>query len=178
MEAKVKKANSTLGFLRRNLRVGSQSVKERAYFALVRPTLEYASSIWDPADKTLINKIEMVQRRAARYVTCRYRKRSSVGSMLRELEWTSLKDRRQHQRLVLLFKITHGLVAVNAADYGVTPADRVGRNKNSLSYQIPRANKNCYKNSFFPNTIRAWNILGEELVTGSLEQFKAGLAKV
>ena len=97
--------------------------------------------------------------------------------MLRELEWTSLEDRRRHQRLVLLYKITHGLVAVNASDYGVIPVTREGRNNNSLSYQIPRANKNCYKHSFFPNTIRAWNTLGEELVTGSLEQFKAGLAE-
>ena len=32
-----KKANQTLGFLRRNLKVGSVSIKKRAYKALVRP---------------------------------------------------------------------------------------------------------------------------------------------
>jgi hypothetical protein len=42
------KANRTLGFLRRNLNVGSTSVKENAYKTLVRPTLEYASTVWDP----------------------------------------------------------------------------------------------------------------------------------
>ncbi|KAL8615229.1 hypothetical protein ACOMHN_050270 [Nucella lapillus] len=39
----VSKANKTLGFLRRNLKISSRSVKEQAYKAFVRPILEYAS---------------------------------------------------------------------------------------------------------------------------------------
>ena len=37
------KANRTLGLLRRNIRTPSPQLKERAYKALVRPQLEYAS---------------------------------------------------------------------------------------------------------------------------------------
>ena len=37
----VKKGNSMLGFLRRNLKVKSQDTKASAYFTLVRPNLEY-----------------------------------------------------------------------------------------------------------------------------------------
>ena len=37
-----------LGFLRRNLKTGSRKIKERAYKAMIRPILEYASSVWDP----------------------------------------------------------------------------------------------------------------------------------
>jgi hypothetical protein len=77
------KANKTLDFLRRNLNIGSTSVKEQAYKALVRPSLEYACSVWDPHIKSDIKKIEMVQRRAARYVTNRQRNTSSVGDMLK-----------------------------------------------------------------------------------------------
>jgi hypothetical protein len=42
--------------------------------SLVRPTctLEYASSVWDPYQHNDIHRLEMVQRRAARYVTNRY----------------------------------------------------------------------------------------------------------
>ena len=39
-----------------------------AYVALVRPQLEYASSAWNPCTKRTINKIEMVQHGAARFV--------------------------------------------------------------------------------------------------------------
>jgi len=42
------RANSTLGFLRRNLRRCPAELKETAYITLVRSTLEYAASIWDP----------------------------------------------------------------------------------------------------------------------------------
>ena len=42
------KANKTLGFLHCNLNSGSTSIKEQAYKSLVRPSLEYACSVWDP----------------------------------------------------------------------------------------------------------------------------------
>ena len=42
------KCNYKLGFLRRNLRRCPQKLKETAYLSLVRPTLEYATSVWDP----------------------------------------------------------------------------------------------------------------------------------
>jgi hypothetical protein len=71
------KANKTLGFLRRNLNIGSTSVKEQVYKSLVIPLLEYACSVWDPRLESDITKIEMVQRRAARYVTNRQRNTSS-----------------------------------------------------------------------------------------------------
>jgi hypothetical protein len=54
------KANRTLGFLRRNLNIGSTSVKENAYKTLVRPTLEYASTVWDPYHQKDIQQLEMV----------------------------------------------------------------------------------------------------------------------
>ena len=42
------KANRTLGFLRRNLYSCPQEVNEAAYKGLVRPVLDYGSSVWDP----------------------------------------------------------------------------------------------------------------------------------
>ena len=60
------KANSTLGILRRNVRLSSHTVKTHAYQALVRPHLEYASAVWDPHTHYNTQKLEMVQRRAAR----------------------------------------------------------------------------------------------------------------
>ena len=48
-----KKANSTLGFLRRNLRKCPAKIKEQAYTTYVRPTLEYGFSVWDLNPKTL-----------------------------------------------------------------------------------------------------------------------------
>ena len=42
------KANRTLGFVKRNVRTTNQSIKELAYKTLVRPQVEYASTVWSP----------------------------------------------------------------------------------------------------------------------------------
>ena len=81
-----KKANSTLGFLRRNLRKCSNNIKEQAYRTYVRLTLEYASTVWDPHTKDLESQIEMVQRRAARFVLSDYHPRHSATQMVADLQ--------------------------------------------------------------------------------------------
>ncbi len=44
----VKKASSTLGFLRRNLKHCPATCRKTAFLALVHSTLEYSSVVWDP----------------------------------------------------------------------------------------------------------------------------------
>ena len=118
------KANQTLGFLKRNLRINSSTVKEKAYKSPVRPKPEYCSTVWNPkcitnpkdGDKTshrLVDQFEMVQRRAAWWVTGRYHNTSSVSDTLRSLDWRSLEQRRVDSRLSVLFKIRHHLVAID-----------------------------------------------------------------
>ena len=63
------KANKTLGFLRRNINISSTTVTEQAYKSLVRPSLEYACSVWDPYTNENINQLAQVQRMVGRYVT-------------------------------------------------------------------------------------------------------------
>ena len=65
----VKKANSELGFLGRNLRINNVDTKSSAYITLVRPHLEYFASIWSPHTDKSNHKLEMIQRRASRYCT-------------------------------------------------------------------------------------------------------------
>ena len=50
------KANRTIGFLRRTLFSCPQNVKEAAYKGMVRPILEYGSSVWDPHTDMLQEK--------------------------------------------------------------------------------------------------------------------------
>ena len=51
--------------LGRTLKISSSLVKGRAYKAVVTPVLEYASSIGDPNNIKLINRLESVQQKAA-----------------------------------------------------------------------------------------------------------------
>ena len=60
-------ANRTLAFVRRNLYSCPQHIKKSAYTTLIGPLLEYSSSSWDHHTRTLVNKIEMIQRRVAHF---------------------------------------------------------------------------------------------------------------
>ena len=64
------KANRSLGFLHRNLNFFSIQIKTQASpnFTFVIPILENNCTVWDPYTASQINKLEMIQRHAARYV--------------------------------------------------------------------------------------------------------------
>ena len=57
----------------------------------MRPKLEYSCSIWDHYTRDNINKLEIVQRRAA--VQNNYHNTSSVTSMIDTLGWPTLAER-------------------------------------------------------------------------------------
>ena len=50
---------------KRNIRSKNPVLREMAHKTLVRPLREYSSSVWSPYTKSNIDRLEMVQRRAA-----------------------------------------------------------------------------------------------------------------
>ena len=84
-----RKANSILGFLGRNHKTASQTLKTQAYQSLVRPHREYDTTVWSPHTAENVNKLEMVQRRAARYTYNRFHNTSTVSEMIGHLGWES-----------------------------------------------------------------------------------------
>jgi hypothetical protein len=64
-------------------------VKSAAYTSMVRPTMEYASSVWDPTNRKKIGNFEKVQKRAARFFFNNYTDRTHgcVIEMIESLKW-------------------------------------------------------------------------------------------
>ncbi len=192
-----KRASSTLGILRRNMQHCPLSTRHTAYTSLIRSTLEYASSVWDPYFQSDIQKLERMQRQSARFIKQDYKTRlpGTMTNMLQDLELLPLQERRKNIRLQLLYKIINGLVpAIPPEDYlkpvqnkrRIRPTTFDGFNSKNFvkNYQInhtqgltvPSAKTDIYKNSFFIRTIKDWNLLEEETVTAtSLENFKTRL---
>jgi hypothetical protein len=137
-----------------------------AYKTLVRPILDYCSSVWDPHTKILINKIEAVQNRAARFVSGIYGRNTSITAIKRDLHWEELQTRRKVDRLVNFHQAVAGHLAIPVRNT-LRPVERNLRYTSikSNSFIPISANKNCYKYSFIPRTIVDWNTLQENLTS-------------
>ena len=192
-----KKASCSLGFLRRNLSHCPFSTRKLAYISLVRSTLEYGCSIWDPYQQYNVDKLERIQRGAARFITRDFKSRrpGCMTSMLQDLELQPLQDRRKELRLVLLYKIAEGLLPAIPPDPYLTPCrpkrkirarafgDYVASNPvtrhqrvNDRCFEVPQSSTKAYQNSFFVRTIVDWNQLDNNTVSASsTETFKLRL---
>ena len=169
------KATQTLNLIRRNLHSSPQEIKSRAYTALVRPTLEYSSSVWDPHQQNHIKKLDGVQRKAARFATRNYIRDASVTAMQQQLGWPTLQQRRFVARATLFYKAVNHLMAVTIPPYFISPTTITrGLHQNSLINVS--TNKDSYAYSFMPRTARCWNILPIHILTAqSVTTFKNSL---
>ena len=81
-----RKAQQTLGVIRRNLNKCPTHIKSIAYTTLVRSILEYVSASWDPHCLKHIKTLERIQRQAARFCTQNYsREPGTVTQLLKDL---------------------------------------------------------------------------------------------
>ena len=137
----------------------SKEVKETAYLTLVRPCLEYASSVWDPYQLYLISNIEKIQRRAARWTLSDYNRYSSVSNMLKQLQWSSLEKRRSDSRLCMFYRILHDPNLPIEIPHYIIPTQYPTRNDHPHHYILPYASTTYYQQSFFQRTVKEWNNL-------------------
>ena len=195
-----KKANSTLGFLRRNLGRCPTVCKKNAYMSLVRSSLEYGSVVWDPYYQKDIDQLERVQRGAARFITGDYTSRTpgSVKKLLKKLDFQTLQERRKQLRLVYFYKIVEGLVpaipcekflvrektgrqirSTQSKDFITqNPVENYVRNNNKSFKIKPCTVTEQYTNSFFIRTTIEWNHLSDQIVNAqSVPCFRAAIRK-
>jgi len=173
-QSTIKKANNSLSFLRRNITSCPKDIKAQSYKTLVRPTLKYAGTVWDPHTATNINQLEAVQRRAARFVKGDYSTTSSTTAMTADLGWPTLQHRRSNAKLMMVYTITHNLIAIPAAQY-IHPL-ALGGHGYGYRFYVPFCRIDTKKFSFVPSAIRLWKQLPEHLAPAvGLDAFKGGL---
>ena len=97
-----------------------------AYIALIRSSLEYGATVWDPYLKQDVDRLERVQCQAARFIKRDYRTRETgcMGHMLQELNLPPLQERRKQQRLTTLYKTVKGHIPAMPPESFPMPADR------------------------------------------------------
>ncbi|XP_078621296.1 uncharacterized protein LOC144887771 [Branchiostoma floridae x Branchiostoma japonicum] len=103
------KSRKLLGLLRKvSGKLGRQAL-ETAYFALVRPKLEYASALLGDLASSASRLLEQVQYQAGLLVTGAM-KGTPKSNLLQELEWDTLATRRQLNSLTIMYNMMNGRV--------------------------------------------------------------------
>jgi len=161
-----KKATKLLNLCRRNLHMCSPSIKETAYKAIVRPHLEFASSAWSPHTNRNINKLENVQRRAARFILNHYdySENSNLSNKIKSsLKWQPLQHRRAIKDLTIFQKIRQNHININFPQI-VNPSP-IHPNR-YLHVQVNHSE--AFKYSYFVRTIRLWNTIPLKLCPNNI----------
>ena len=118
ISAKVIKANSILGIIKRNFRYLSQQSFVMLYKALVRSHLEYAIAVWCPYKKGDISSLEKVQRRATKFIDSI--KHLPYVDILIQLKLPTFKYRRARGDMIEVYKILQGFYD-NTSNITLTP---------------------------------------------------------
>ena len=104
-----------------------------------------------------------VLRRTDRFVSNDFSPSSSVTSMLNDLKWDNIENRRTTQRLATLHKILHEEIDIPHHNYIQTKPQRSRRTHNK-QFNLTNCTSTPFAQSFFPETIKLWNSLPQSTV--------------
>ena len=156
-----------------------------SHLALVRSGMEYASTIWDPHINVHSNKLEKIQRRAARWATSQYSHRTSPGHQCNvpdgPAEMATPGRLKAYPTPSLPLQILHHKVAVPMSSidlvYNSRPAH--GKDTNQSRLQITRASTDQFRKFFGIQTVKDSSVLLQSTISaaeGSEASFKSQLS--
>jgi len=124
-----------------------------------------------PHHKYLIDNIEKIQWRAARWVMSDYRLTSSVSDMILALNWSTLEQWLCNSRLTILMKTNS---SINVPPH-YSPLTLLKTPSNSILFMHfaePCSPTTFYQKNFFPKTIRGCKNLPHRVIeSDSLNEF-------
>ena len=184
IEKIVAKANKILGMLVKTFSNRDVDIWKKFYVSLVRPHLEFASTVWSPHLLGDIDMLEKVQERATKIPFelrgLSYEERLKVWGI------TSLRDRRIRGDLIQMYKIRNALEDINWFTgpklAPVTQTRSASRNDTRLVREIfPTRMQNDFSHSvtvrheFYLNRVVGhWNnLVSSQISAPSLNSFKA-----
>ena len=167
------KAKRQIALLHRHFHAGSPSCKAQLYKSLVLPILDYCSSLWEPNYSIHVNKLESVQKVAARFVTGKWH--DNYDSLLSHLNWTELSTMQKRQKVLLCNRNLRGYSILPLSVFTRHPFPHL-RHNHSFPLYHATCRSTAHLSSFSASVVLLWNHLSMDIVCApSLYSFKKRL---
>jgi ribonucleases P/MRP protein subunit RPP40 len=152
----------------------SKDIIVPVFNALIRPTLEYATPVWNRNSVHLASLLESVQRFVTKRITGFYD--LPYYERLSKLQMWTLEKRREYFDLLEVFKILHGHTIVKCK----SELSFVQSNTRGHSFRLckPHVKLRMRSETLLFRTINSWNALPAAIVNcTTLSSFKQCLRK-
>ncbi len=182
------KANQKLGMARRNCHFVLDANRRRVlYLTLVRSQFEHCSVIWRPLIKSLVMKLEGLQKRAIKWILreeCIGYSSVTYIRKCRQLNIMPIADRFDFLDLLFFYKVAKGLIPVELPPYLSLYQGNTRLRSSHLdrlcyvSNIEPRTDTNAFAKSFFYRTHTKWNHIPLAIrEIDSITEFKSKLSE-
>ena len=159
----VKKANRTLGTVKRCFKYKTVEIVKQLYLSLVRPHLEFAIQAWSPQYEKDKKLMEGVQRRATKLVKAERDK--EYEQRLEKFQLTTLEERRRRGDLIEVHKILTDEQYCNQQLF--ERSHNTHTRGHRLKLKKPKCRLNARRHFFASRVVDEWNSLPEEVVTAA-----------
>ena len=159
-----KKLSSAIALLRKAKPHVPNNDLLRIYNSLVVPYFTYCSTVWNDGNKTNLEKLYKLQKRAARIITgLNYETRSKI--ILQSLGWNPIDNILKKREFLITFKAIRGIAPeciCNMFSYCDNRSHHMRSNGRKLTLDKP--NRSFMKKSFSYRGASAWNSLPNEIL--------------
>ena len=171
-----KKASKGIGMMKRAKPFIPNFSLIALYKSVVQPHFEYCSSVWGNCSKSLQDKLQKLQNRAARVVTGdNYEVRSK--EVLIKLNWQPLNQRRDKQLVTLVHGVITGKLSNIKNSLELMSNTRYPMRSNNTMIKLAKPRTNALKKCFNYRGAKLWNNLPYYLKNEniSMQSFKNNL---
>lgn len=156
--------------------------KRILYLSLIRSQFEHCSSIWRPTGRTMLNKMENLQKRCIKWILAEeflgYQCWETYVLKCRQVDILPICKRFEFNDLVLFYKVLNGLIPLQMPEYLKFFDGNTRLRSCHLDHLSLVSDIGPLKKSFFYRTHHEWNRLPLELRSvQSITVFKHNLLK-
>ena len=174
------RARCELGKISKCFHFRDKKVFLRLYMQFVRPHLEFSSSVWSPWNKTDIDLLENVQKKAVRMVSGL--RASTYEDRLKEIGLWTLEKRRLMFDMIQVYKVLNnvGNIELSVLKIGDNSSERINTRSQSDSLNLvkKRSSLDIRKHFFTERVVEHWNRLPSEVKHApTLRIFKNAIKK-